>query len=186
MFIAVRFHPIPFRTGSLNARTPMVLQPQGCGRVGRCGGFFFLRKDPREVKDRNTIAGSSSSSRFLKLENRFKVVQYKPIQDAGVTQLVECHLAKVDVESSNLFSRSKKKQPPRESRGGCFKFCLLEQDIYLFISWYHYPMPMKNQEFLVWQKFPVKSCNLTFFRGEKLTLRKRILDFEVLTRVSLA
>jgi hypothetical protein len=25
---------------------------------------------------------------------------------AGVTQLVECHLAKVDVESSNLFSRS--------------------------------------------------------------------------------
>jgi hypothetical protein len=28
-------------------------------------------------------------------------------QDAGVTQLVECHLAKVDVESSNLFSRSK-------------------------------------------------------------------------------
>jgi hypothetical protein len=28
-------------------------------------------------------------------------------QHAGVTQLVECHLAKVDVESSNLFSRSR-------------------------------------------------------------------------------
>jgi hypothetical protein len=26
--------------------------------------------------------------------------------NAGVTQLVECHLAMVDVESSNLFARS--------------------------------------------------------------------------------
>lgn len=41
---------------------------------------------------------------------------------AGVTQLVECHLAKVDVESSNLFSRSKKK--PLETEGAFI--CLLQ------------------------------------------------------------
>ena len=56
--------------------------------------------------------------RKLERQEDVKVVQSRDTQDrwvvvksedsAGVTQLVECHLAKVDVESSNLFSRSKK------------------------------------------------------------------------------
>ena len=40
---------------------------------------------------------------------------------AGVTQLVECHLAKVDVESSNLFSRSTR-ESHLEIKGGIFCF----------------------------------------------------------------
>ena len=51
----------------------MILGPQGPGKVGQRGGFFF----------------------------------------AGVAQLVEHYLAKVDVASSNLVSRSISKAPHR-------------------------------------------------------------------------
>jgi hypothetical protein len=33
-------HPFPFRTRKLSLPPPMVLHPQGCGRVGRCRGLF--------------------------------------------------------------------------------------------------------------------------------------------------
>ena len=33
-------HPFPFRTRKLSLPPPMVLHPQGCGRVGRCRGFI--------------------------------------------------------------------------------------------------------------------------------------------------
>jgi hypothetical protein len=74
------------------------------------------------------VKGKTGSRSKTKQENKssrqevMKVVQSRDTQDrrksktvvksktsAGVTQLVECHLAKVDVESSNLFSRSKGK-----------------------------------------------------------------------------
>ena len=55
----------------------MILGPQGPGKVGQRGGFFF----------------------------------------AGVAQLVEHYLAKVDVASSNLVSRS---IPPQSQHWGLF------------------------------------------------------------------
>jgi hypothetical protein len=51
---------------------------------------------------------SSTISRHARQMDSFKGrTAVKSEDSAGVTQLVECHLAKVDVESSNLFSRSK-------------------------------------------------------------------------------
>ena len=34
-------HPFPFRIRSLSPPGPMVLHPQGCGRVGRCPHIFY-------------------------------------------------------------------------------------------------------------------------------------------------
>ena len=62
----------------------MILGPQGPGKVGQRGGFFF----------------------------------------AGVAQLVEHYLAKVDVASSNLVSRSN--LAPHE-RGGLFHVVLMPE-----------------------------------------------------------
>jgi hypothetical protein len=62
----------------------------------------YKNKQNEQLKKCNT-RGTISVSRTP----RTRVGKSKSIQDAGVTQLVECHLAKVDVESSNLFSRSR-------------------------------------------------------------------------------
>ena len=54
---------------------------------------------------------------------------------AGVTQLVECHLAKVDVESSNLFSRSKCRTPRKRSFVVLpFKFSMIERGVVVDLS----------------------------------------------------
>ena len=45
-----------------------------------------------------------------------------PLQQAGVAQLVEHHLAKVAVESSNLFARSNFPKAASESAGGFPRF----------------------------------------------------------------
>ena len=43
MTIPVRSHPIPFRTRKLSSYGPMVLGPQGPGRVGRCQILYISR-----------------------------------------------------------------------------------------------------------------------------------------------
>jgi hypothetical protein len=98
----------------------MVLTPQGVGRVGRREGFFISRGF--EIGKTREEQKQDRTARRLERQEGVKVVQSRDTQDrcksrtvvksktcAGVTQLVECHLAKVDVESSNLFSRSKMK-----------------------------------------------------------------------------
>jgi hypothetical protein len=101
----------------------MVLTPQGVGRVGRREGFFLFR-DLRRSKTEQSKSKARDKIKMkdgrLKRQDEQKAVQSRDTQDrcesktvvkrldsAGVTQLVECHLAKVDVESSNLFSRSR-------------------------------------------------------------------------------
>ena len=56
-------HPFPFRTRKLSLLPPMVLQPQGCGRVGRCRELFRTR--PRRLDDVSGVRAYSDSESHL-------------------------------------------------------------------------------------------------------------------------
>ena len=84
----------------------MVLTPQGVGRVGRREGFLFI--ETRERTSSSVDGSRRTKARETRCDESSTILETAVGEDsAGVTQLVECHLAKVDVESSNLFSRSK-------------------------------------------------------------------------------
>ena len=61
------------------------------------------------------VIGFDSQPYFVRIPLLFSAMLHK----AGIAQLVEHHLAKVDVESSNLFARSIFK-PPEFASGGFF------------------------------------------------------------------
>lgn len=72
----------------------MILGPQGPGKVGQRGGFpFSFTPHRKRTQQRHNVDGSAARV------------------EAGVAQLVEHYLAKVDVASSNLVSRSKFNAP---------------------------------------------------------------------------
>src|SRR5690625_3983227 len=82
VLVAAWIHPIPSRTRSLSTPAPMIVGGQPPAKVGQCEELFFNNQAP---------AGQFNC---------------QPALCAGVAQLVEHYLAKVDVASSNLVSRS--------------------------------------------------------------------------------
>ena len=56
--IASRKRPVPFRTRKLRPTAPMVLQPGGCGRVGRRRTFFRVEASHRLVWGLPAFVGS--------------------------------------------------------------------------------------------------------------------------------
>src|SRR5690554_1565213 len=94
VLLAAWTHPIPSRTRSLSTPAPMIVGGQLPAKVGQCEELFCNTIVP--VTTSNPDAGTS----------------------AGVAQLVEHYLAKVDVAGSNPVSRSIFQSKPRPAQVG--------------------------------------------------------------------
>ena len=92
----------------------MVLGERLPGRVEQCGGFFYMLELDISYQYQLSIAkrlNSSGKSQVLECQTENREPRTKNQRwSAGVAQLVEHNLAKVGVESSSLFSRSRWKE----------------------------------------------------------------------------
>ena len=67
--------------------------------------FYLLDFSSSDVKPNEVMRVTCNL--FYSIDRRGRSAEYLYLANAGVTQLVECNLAKVDVEGSNPFTRSK-------------------------------------------------------------------------------